>query len=140
MNLRLSGTAKIGLVVLAFIISVLGFMVKLPSSFRHHDKELHALFYFLAAAFLNVLFTRGRLWVHALLFGALYLFGLAIEYSQEYSNQFFRVKIHGRFDPEDVKWNTIGLVAFSGLWILVTLVQWGMKKSKSLPGQTSDQS
>lgn len=128
MNQRLSGAAKIGLVSLAFIVSVVGFMVKLPSSFRHHDKQLHALFYFLAAAFLNFLFARGRVWVHAIIFGLLYLFGLAIEYSQEYSNKFYRIKIHGRFDPEDVKWNTIGLVAFSALWILITLFQFATRK------------
>lgn len=128
MNQRLSGAAKIGLVFLALIVSVVGFMVKLPSSFRHHDKQLHALFYFLAAAFLNLLFARGRVWVHAIIFGALYLFGLAIEYSQEYSNKFYRIKIHGRFDPEDVKWNTIGLVAFSALWILITLFQFANRK------------
>jgi hypothetical protein len=56
------------------------------------------------------------------IFFSLLLFGMAIEYAQGYSNRFFRSPIHGRFDPEDVQWNLIGLVAFSVLWLLWTLV------------------
>ena len=96
-------------------------MIKLPSGFRHIDKELHAAFYFLAAAFLNILFAKTNLVRHALIFVFLYLFGMAIEYAQAYSNKFFRKRIHGRFDPEDVAANLNGLIAFSVLWLVVTL-------------------
>src|ERR1700712_5087730 len=85
-----------------FAIAIVGFMIKLPSGFRHIDKELHTAFYFLAAAFLNVLFAKTRLVRHVIIFIALYVFGIAIEYGQAYSNKFFRSQIHGRFDPEDV--------------------------------------
>jgi hypothetical protein len=47
---------------------------------------------------------------------------MAIEYAQAYSNRFFRKRIHGRFDPEDLEWNLKGLIAFSVLWVLVTVV------------------
>lgn len=104
-------------------------MLKLPSGFRHIDKELHALFYFLAAALLNVLFAGTKILRHVLVFVALYLFGMAIEYAQEYSNHFFHRRIHGRFDPEDLQWNLKGLLAFSLLWILCTLVVLAYKKA-----------
>lgn len=101
-----------------FAVAVVGFMVKLPSAFRHIDKELHATFYFFAAAFLNVLFANTKLVRHVIIFIALYLFGMAIEYGQAYCNQFFHTRIHGRFDPEDIQWNLKGLIAFSLLWFL----------------------
>lgn len=34
-------------------LSVIGFMVRLPKVFSPYDKELHSLFYFLAAGILN---------------------------------------------------------------------------------------
>ena len=121
MGFKLTNTHKAILVFIFLIASIIGFMVKLPRSFRHHDKELHAAFYFLAAAFLNIMFTNGKLLRHMLIFAALYFFSVGIEYAQEYSNKFFRVKIHGRYDPEDVKYNLIGLIAFSGVWIIFML-------------------
>jgi hypothetical protein len=51
----------------------------------------------------------------------LYLFSIGIEYAQAWSNKFFRVKIHGRYDPEDVKYNLMGLITFSALWVLFWL-------------------
>ena len=119
MKLQLTSWTKIFLICTCFALSIFGFMVKLPSSFRHFDKELHAIFYFIAAAFLNILFTNKKLLVHILIFGALYLFGVSIEYAQEYSNKVFHTKIHGRFDPEDVHYNLKGLIAFSILWIII---------------------
>ena len=118
MKLKLNIWVKAFLVLIWLTVSVLGFMVKLPSHFRHHDKELHAAFYFLAAGFLNVLFTNGKLTRHILIFVSLYVFSISIEYAQEYSNKFFHVRIHGRYDPEDVKYNLAGLIAYSVLWIL----------------------
>lgn len=121
MTLRINGWAKLVLTVVFLVASVIGFMLKLPSAFRHSDKELHAAYYFLAAFFLNILYTNGKLWRHAVIFGALYLFGFVIEHSQAYSNKFFRTRIHGRYDPEDMKYNVMGLVAFSAVWIVYRL-------------------
>lgn len=122
---------KKGNLFLAFlflVLSIIGFMVKLPSAFRHYDKELHSLFYFLAAAFLNVLFAKKRFTRHLLIFAFLYLLGMSIEYAQEYSNQFFRKRIHGRYDKEDILSNLKGLIAFSVLWIVYVVVTFFAKR------------
>ena len=116
----LTGWHKAIILFACFGFAVIGFMLKLPSSFRHIDKELHAAFYFLAAAVLNFLFAGTNLLRHSLIFVSLYLFGTAIEAAQEWSNRFFRRRIHGRFDPEDIEWNLKGLLAFSLLWLLFT--------------------
>lgn len=121
MELRLNNWGKLALTLFFLAASIIGFMVKLPRAFRHHDKELHAAFYFLAAAFLNILFTNGKFIRHIIIFFLLYLFSISIEYAQEYSNKLLRARIHGRYDPEDVKYNLIGLVSFSVLWILYSL-------------------
>ena len=96
--------------------------------FRGMDKEMHAAFYFLAAAFLNILFAKRNLIIHAIIFVFLYLFGYAIELAQEYSNKFFRKRIHGRFDPEDVASNLQGLLYFSAIWIVFAAVSFLLKK------------
>ncbi|RYZ62647.1 MAG: hypothetical protein EOO14_01660 [Chitinophagaceae bacterium] len=118
MKTSLSVSQRMLMVIFFFVVAVIGFMVKLPPAFRHIDKELHAAFYFLAAAILNVLFAKTKLIKHIVIFGSLYLFGIAIEFAQAYSNQFFHKRIHGRFDPEDVRWNLKGLALFSMLWLI----------------------
>ena len=118
MKTGLTTSQRILITVVFFAAAIIGFMIKLPSAFRYIDKELHAAFYFLAAAFLNVLFAKKKLVWHITIFIALYLFSTAIEYAQAYSNKFFRSRIHGRFDPEDVQWNLKGLIAFSVLWLI----------------------
>lgn len=123
MQLPLSTPVKIILSLLAIIAAVIGFMVKLPSGFRHHDKFLHAAFYFLAACFFNLLFGKGKLLPHLLIFALLFGFGISIEYAQEYSNTLLHQRIHGRFDPEDVQWNLKGLVAFSLLWVPLIMIR-----------------
>ena len=120
---------KIFVALTCFAIAVIGFMVKLPSGFRHVDKELHAAFYFLAAALLNVFFARTNFIRHAIIFASLYFFGMAIEYAQAYSNRFYRSPIHGRFDPEDMQWNFKGLMAFSAVWIVLTLALLAYKRT-----------
>jgi hypothetical protein len=120
MKIGLTVSQRILVVFVCFAVAAIGFMIKLPSGFRHIDKELHATFYFLAAAFLNVLFAKTKLIRHVIIGMALFLFGMAIEYGQAYSNKFFRSRIHGRFDPEDVQWNLKGLLAFSLLWLICT--------------------
>lgn len=130
MKITLSLQQRILIALAAFVLALVGFMVKLPSGFRGMDKELHAAFYFCAAAFLNLLFARKSLVRHALIFGALYIFGVGIEYAQAYSNQFYRKRIHGRFDPEDVQSNLKGLIAFSVIWLLYLLATRLFSKSK----------
>lgn len=120
--MKLQNSTKLILVILCLFVSVAGFLIKLPSGFRHVDKELHSLFYFLAAAFLNLLFVYKSVTRHALVFAVLYFFGIAIEYAQDYSNKFFHKRIHGRFDPEDVQANLKGLLFFSAVWIVYTAV------------------
>jgi hypothetical protein len=128
MIIKFNNYTKAFIVFIWLIVSVLGFMVKLPSGFRHFDKELHAAFYFLAAGFLNILFTNGKLTRHMLIFVMLFVFSVSIEYAQEYSNKFFHVRIHGRYDPEDVKYNLRGLIAYSVLWVLYRLVVTAYKR------------
>jgi hypothetical protein len=115
--MKLNNWTKLLLVLCCLIASILGFMIKLPSLFRHYDKELHSAFYLLAAGFLNILFANGKLFRHILIFVILYLFGVAIEFAQEYSNSLLHTRIHGRYDPEDVKYNLRGLICFSVIWI-----------------------
>jgi hypothetical protein len=122
MTFKLNNWVKALLVFICLILSVVGFMVKLPAAFRHYDKELHAAFYFFAAGFLNVLFTNGKPAIHILIFVVLYVFSFSIEHAQEYSNKLFHSRIHGRFDPEDLKYNLRGLIAYSVLWIIYRLV------------------
>ena len=129
MKMSLSTRQRVFIVFACFAIAIVGFMVKLPAAFRHMDKELHAAFYFLAAALLNILFTGTKLVRHVIIFIALYLFGMAIEYGQDYSNRFFHRRIHGRFDPEDVRANLNGLIAFSLLWFLYTVIVLAYRKA-----------
>lgn len=131
MKINLTTWQKVFIVLFCFAIAIAGFMIKLPSSFRHIDKELHATFYFLAATLLNVLFAGTSILRHAFIFIALYLFSMGIEYSQEYSNRFFRRRIHGRFDPEDLQWNLKGLITFSVVWLVCTLIAVTYRKTFS---------
>ncbi len=112
------------------IATIVGFMVKLPSNFRQYDKELHSLFYFGAAAFLNVLFTCKNIPKHLFIFFCLLFFSICIEFAQEYSNKFFHARIHGRFDIEDVRANLIGLLFFSAIWLLFFLFMKTKKKNR----------
>jgi hypothetical protein len=128
MKLNLSIWSKLFIAVFCFGIAIVGFMLKLPAMFRGMDKEMHAAFYFLAAAFLNILFAKRNLLIHAFIFGFLYMFGYCIELPQEYSNKFFHKRIHGRFDPEDVASNMQGLIYFSAIWIIYAVISFLVKK------------
>lgn len=119
--MSLTNQTKIILASLFFIASIIGFLLKLPSGFRNIDKELHTLYYFSAAAILNILFANGKIIRHIIIFILLYLFSMGIEYVQEYSNRFFRKRIHGRYDIEDLHANLKGLIIFSVIWIAYTL-------------------
>jgi hypothetical protein len=126
--MKLGNGTKVLLVGTCFAISIVGFMIKLPRGFRHYDKELHALFYFMAAAFLNLLFAQNKIGRHILIFVFLYLFGVAIEYAQEYSNHFFHKRIHGRYDIEDIQSNLKGLILFSIPWIMFNAAKFAYSK------------
>lgn len=121
--------AKIILALVCFGIAIYGFMIKLPANFRHIDRELHAVFYFLAAAFLTILFTQKKLIGHIVIIGSLYLFGVGIEYAQEYSNKFLHRTIHGRFDPVDIQYNLKGLIGFSIVWIIYVAISFAFNRS-----------
>lgn len=64
MKFKISTTQKIIITVLVLGCSLVGFMVKLPAMFRHNDREMHASFYFIAAAFFTLLYAGKNLWIH----------------------------------------------------------------------------
>lgn len=130
MKFTLSTGAKIAITVACFIASVTGFLMRLPSGFHHIDKQLHFAFYFLAATFFNILFSVKKLSKHVLIFMLLLLFGIGIEFAQENYNKVFHVRFHGRYDPEDVKANIIGLISFSILWAIIMLLSLAFRSSK----------
>lgn len=130
MEIKLTGYQKFLLAFFCFSIAIIGFMIKLPSVLRNYDKELHSMFYFGAALFLNVLFIKRHLFIFIFLF----LFGVAIEFSQQYSNKFFTKRIHGRFDIEDVYSNVKGLLLFSTIWFFISFINY-FNKNKINPLQ-----
>ncbi len=113
MNLKKS---EVGLILILFASSLLGFLIKLPLVFRHHDRELHFLFYLLAALFFYIILGKNKLINHVIIFTFLLLFGIAIEFLQEKSNHFVNKKIHGNFDSIDIKFNFLGLFVASVFW------------------------
>ncbi|MEJ8844407.1 hypothetical protein WG954_18580 [Lacibacter sp. H375] len=129
---------KLFIAVLCFGIAIVGFMLKLPAMFRGMDKEMHAAFYFLAAAFLNILFAKRNFIIHAFIFGFLFMFGYAIELAQEYSNKFFNKRIHGRFDPEDVASNLQGLIYFSAIWVVYAAISLLVRKPSVVTEQQAN--
>ena len=128
--MKLNSGTKALLILLCLSLAVIGFLVKLPSNFRQIDKELHSVFYFIAAAFINLLFVNKNFIRHIVISISLYLFGMAIEYAQEYSNKFFHKKIHGRYDIEDIQANLKGLVLFSIFWMLLIIILFVYQKFK----------
>jgi hypothetical protein len=110
----LSTGNKIAIVVICFICAVIGFLIKIPVPLRGHDKLLHSAFYFMAAAFLHVLFRKGFFAIVIVLA----LFGVLIEYLQQLSNQVTHSHIHGRFDKEDIYANLKGLLLYSAVALI----------------------
>jgi len=109
---------KIGILALLATISFIGFMVKLPRVFSEYDKELHLLFYFFAALVLNYLIVKKNILYHVVVAWVLFFGGVFIESAQSLSNQFVEKRIHGNFDPEDVIFNTLGLMLYSFIWVI----------------------
>jgi len=130
--------AKIIIILLCSIAAFIGFMWKLPPAFRSFDKELHAVFYFSAAAVLNIIFSVRNILAHILISCALYLAGIFIEYVQAYSNKFFNKRIHGRFDPEDVESNLKGLIIFSIIWMTATAMIYVYRYAGSVSKRKED--
>jgi hypothetical protein len=118
----LNNRTKIFLTIVCSVLSIVGFMIRLPSSFSHFDKELHTIFYFSAAGFFNLLYSNKNIIKHFVIFLSLFIFGILIEYAQEYSNTLFHKRIHGRFDIKDVHANLRGLILFSIVWVLYTSI------------------
>lgn len=120
MEIKLIINQKLILTFIFISISIVGFMIKLPFVFRHHDKELHSLFYFCAALFLNVMFVKR----HLIIFFSLLFFGVVIEFIQEYSNRLFRRRIHGNLDKEDIYSNLKGLIFFTIIWLVLSFTSY----------------
>lgn len=112
------GTAsKVIIVIVCFILALVGFLIKIPASLRGHDKLLHSSFYFFAAAFFHLLFRRGLILILVLLA----LFGVFIEYAQQWSNTITHSHIHGRADPQDIYANLKGLAVYAVIGVLIVL-------------------
>ena len=105
------------------MLSFFGFMLKLPSVFRHHDRELHFLFYLLTAIFFNLIFGKEKLTYLVTIFFSLLIFGIGIEVLQELSNHISTKKIHGNFDPVDVFYNILGLIVATLFWGVSLMVK-----------------
>jgi hypothetical protein len=108
--------SEIGLLLTLLILFFFGFMIKLPSIFRHHDRELHFLFYLLNAIFFNLILGKEKLTNLIIIFFSLLFFGIGIEVLQELSNHISTKKIHGNFDPVDVFYNVMGLIVATLFW------------------------
>ena len=115
--------SEIGLIMTLLTLSFIGFIIKLPSVFRHHDSELHFLFYLLTAIFFYFIFGKNRMSNHIVIFFLLLIFGIGIEVMQELSNHLSPKKIHGKFDPKDVFYNLLGLIAATLFWGVSLLVK-----------------
>ena len=103
--------------IIAFaIISYTGFMLKLPSVFAGYDKELHYAFYFFASAFLSVVLYKKSSLAYLFTIGALLMFGVFIEATQEISNDIVGKRIHGNFDREDLRYNFLGVMTYLIFW------------------------
>jgi ABC-type sulfate transport system permease component len=114
---------EIGLIVTLLMLSFFGFMLKLPSVFRHHDRELHFLFYLLTAIFFNLILGKEKLTYLVTIFFSLLIFGIGIEVLQELSNHISTKKIHGNFDPVDVFYNILGLIVATLFWGVSLMVK-----------------
>ena len=115
--------SEIGLIMTLLTLSFIGFIIKLPSVFRHHDSELHFLFYLLTAIFFYFIFGKNRISNHVVIFFLLLIFGIGIEVMQELSNHLLPKKIHGKLDPKDVFYNLLGLIAATLFWGVSLLVK-----------------
>lgn len=108
--------SEIVLILILLTLSFFGFIIKLPAVFRHHDREMHFLFYLLTVIFFYLIFGKNRMANYIIIFLLLLIFGTVIEVMQELSNHLSPKKIHGDFDPKDVFYNLLGLIVASFFW------------------------
>jgi hypothetical protein len=109
---------KINLLALLFIlVAFVGFMVRLPKVFGHYDKQLHFLFYFYASFIACYFYANNKKIKFLVIISCLLSFGFFIEYLQGYSNRFFKKRIHGSFDIQDIEYNVLGITLYSSIWI-----------------------
>jgi hypothetical protein len=106
------------------LVVLVGFMIKLPRPLHKFDKELHLAFYFFSMLFLW--WTWGKWSFNKILLCgmALSAFGFFIEAFQQYSNRFFKKRIHGNFDWEDILANTTGIFLFLFCWLIVKAIRY----------------
>ena len=123
--------SELGLIMTLLLLSFIGFMVKLPSVFRHHDRELHFLFYLLIAIFLFQNFGKSKMSNYVIIFILLLIFGIGIELMQELSNHILNKKIHGNFDPVDVFFNLLGLIVATLFWAFSLMVKTIQNENKN---------
>lgn len=105
------------LIILLILFALIGFMIKLPKVFGHYDKQLHFLFYFYASFIACYFYANNKKINFLVIISCLISFGFFIEYLQEYSNRFFKKRIHGSFDIQDIKYNVLGISLYSSIWI-----------------------
>jgi hypothetical protein len=101
------------------LIIIIGFMIKLPKSLHRFDKELHLAFYFFSMLFIWWTWSKWSFKKNILSGIALSGFGFFIEAFQQYSNRFFKKRIHGDFDWEDILANTSGILLFLFCWLSI---------------------
>jgi hypothetical protein len=130
--------SEIGLIMTLLTLSFIGFIIKLPSIFRHHDSELHFLFYLLTAIFFYFLFGKNRMSNHIVIFFLLLIFGIGIEVMQELSNHLLPKKIHGKFDPKDVFYNLLGLIVATLFWGVSLMVKKIMYSLNNIKNENKD--
>lgn len=104
------------LVIILITLSIAGFIVKLPSVFAGLDKELHFAFYFFASAFLSITLVKRSSLTYLACILLLFSFGVFIECAQEISNDIIGKRIHGKFDPQDIRYNIFGIFSYLFLW------------------------
>ncbi len=118
------------LFIVFLIIVTIGFIIKIPVPLRKlGDKNLHICFYFFASIFLYVLNKNNIINIIFLI-----LFGIFIEYLQEFSNRFFHNHIHAKHDFEDVYANIKGifyyLICYYVIYFISSLSKSISSKSK----------
>lgn len=100
--------SKIILFFLFLVFVLIGFVIKIPLPLRKFgDKNLHAAFYFSASIFLYFLNRKNMINISFLV-----LFGVFIEYLQQFANRITHSHIHGRFDIEDIYANIKGVMYY----------------------------
>jgi len=97
-------------IIIILFVTILIFMIKLPLKLHHYDKELHTSAWLLVILVCSSLQKSKTLLNLILLAIVLWFTGVTVECLQQYSNTLFHKSLHGKFDIQDIKANTIGLI------------------------------